>query len=619
MLSEGYTTKFTLDLIEVHTDFTSASWTMDVLSAGTDDIVSLSGITISSSTVKSYSSLAPSTSPVTYILSLSDSSDVYYQTNDQSILLVENNVYDETPDLPCSSIGLTSIIYSLSSYNGQVVPSWVLIDSITGHLTISAVDVSIDSTFSFYINSEISSPANIVKKKITLSVRNWAVQNCIKCIANSNSICSTCSTGYVQTSGLWQTSSISSSPSSQNSQTNTSDKNSSSISQYIRIGCQIVAGITIILVTIWSLFNISTMASLWAVINQIQLYFLLLITRAFIPEDVQTVITGLSFTLNPFQYLPFSLISFYSSFIDKFNFKLSNLLFDPVGVNSDSIVWNTLSFFTNLVLMMILHFLLLVLQKLSQKCNSNENSHKWAKITKYVINRSFTIMTFGYYIRAVLEMSQYFLISSIFEIHEFNVSQTLRRISLIFAFVVLALCLCLILISILFVLLTNVSSQQMQTKWGEFFTGLKIQKKYRFYAAWLLARRTIYVALLITFTFASFKVLLIFLSIFQMCYAIFICILRPYEEVKDNMIEIMNEIFFIFLLSFLIFVNTEDEWTYTKSLIYIGILALNNLIAFFIISSKCKLPKYSCFNKTNRNQMTRKKIKTYSNFSFHIN
>ena len=79
MLSEGYTTKFTLDLIEVHTDFTSASWTMDVLSAGTDDIVSLSGITISSSTVKSYSSLAPSTSPVTYILSLSDSSDVYQE------------------------------------------------------------------------------------------------------------------------------------------------------------------------------------------------------------------------------------------------------------------------------------------------------------------------------------------------------------------------------------------------------------------------------------------------------------------------------------------------------------------------------------------------------------
>ena len=60
----------------------------------------------------------------------------------------------------------------MSIYNGQIVPSWVLIDANTGDLTISALDVSIDSTFNFYINSVISSPANTVKKKITLSVRN---------------------------------------------------------------------------------------------------------------------------------------------------------------------------------------------------------------------------------------------------------------------------------------------------------------------------------------------------------------------------------------------------------------------------------------------------------------
>ena len=82
MSSNGYTTKFKLDLIEVHTDFTSASWNMNVLSAGTDDIVSLSGITISSSTVKSYSSSSPSTSPVTYILASSNPSDVYQEIID---------------------------------------------------------------------------------------------------------------------------------------------------------------------------------------------------------------------------------------------------------------------------------------------------------------------------------------------------------------------------------------------------------------------------------------------------------------------------------------------------------------------------------------------------------
>ena len=186
---------------------------------------------------------------------------IYYQTNDQSILLVENNVYNETLDLPCSSSGSTSIIYSLSSYNGQVVPSWVSIDATTGNLTISSVDVSIDSTFSFYINSAISSPANTIKKKISLSVRNWEAQNCNKCIVSSNSECSACSIGYIKSYGSWDASSSSSyssssSSSSHTSQTNTFDKNASSIAQYIRIGCQIVAGITIILTTVWSLFNI---------------------------------------------------------------------------------------------------------------------------------------------------------------------------------------------------------------------------------------------------------------------------------------------------------------------------------------------------------------------------
>ena len=77
MSSNGYTTKFTLDLIDVHTDFTSASWTMNVLPVGTDSIVSQSGIAISSSTINSYSSATSPISSVTYVLASSNPSDVY--------------------------------------------------------------------------------------------------------------------------------------------------------------------------------------------------------------------------------------------------------------------------------------------------------------------------------------------------------------------------------------------------------------------------------------------------------------------------------------------------------------------------------------------------------------
>ena len=40
----GYLTKFKIDSLNDHTDFTTASLTMNALSAGTDDIISQSGV-----------------------------------------------------------------------------------------------------------------------------------------------------------------------------------------------------------------------------------------------------------------------------------------------------------------------------------------------------------------------------------------------------------------------------------------------------------------------------------------------------------------------------------------------------------------------------------------------
>ena len=42
----GYTTKFIVQSISLNSDFSSATWSMTALSAGTDDIVAQSGVTI---------------------------------------------------------------------------------------------------------------------------------------------------------------------------------------------------------------------------------------------------------------------------------------------------------------------------------------------------------------------------------------------------------------------------------------------------------------------------------------------------------------------------------------------------------------------------------------------
>ena len=58
-------------------------------------------------------------------------------------------------------------------------------------------------------------------------------------------------------------------------------------------------------------------------INQVQLYFLLFLTRAFIPLDVETVITGNTVALNLPQYFDFQNINFYSSVFDNFKYDIS--------------------------------------------------------------------------------------------------------------------------------------------------------------------------------------------------------------------------------------------------------------------------------------------------------
>lgn len=72
----------------------------------------------------------------------------------------------------------------------------------------------------------------------------------------------------------------------------------------LRLNSQILAGLAAVFSIMMTFKNPEAIATLWMLISQIQLFFLLLITRAYIPEDVQTIITGVSIALNPYELAP---------------------------------------------------------------------------------------------------------------------------------------------------------------------------------------------------------------------------------------------------------------------------------------------------------------------------
>ena len=115
MGNNGYTTKFVPQSIGLNSDFSSASWSMAALSAGTDDIVAQNGVTISVPDV-SFTPAAGTFANQTVIYNLlsSTTSDVYSQIQSQSISVVEHNTLTITPDLSCSFSGNTVITYTIS-------------------------------------------------------------------------------------------------------------------------------------------------------------------------------------------------------------------------------------------------------------------------------------------------------------------------------------------------------------------------------------------------------------------------------------------------------------------------------------------------------------------------
>ena len=229
-----------------------------------------------------------------------------------------------------------------------------------------------------------------------------------------------------------------------------------------------------------------------------------------------------------------------------------------------------------------------MLNKCCSRSQPNENTSKWAKVTKWLISKVFIFLTFGFYIRICLEMNQYLLVSSINEIHQFNFHEGLRITSLAVAFLVLALCLSLMTASLYLICSSYKTVENQHNKLEEFFAGLKPNKKHRFYASVLLFRRTLFVSVLLVFDSTSPEVLVIVLSVMQLIYSAYLIILRPFEEVKSCIIEILNEIYTLTLFVTLIFLNTKEEWGSTKTLAFVWVLSSNSMMTFIIVFSKCE-------------------------------
>ena len=311
-----------------------------------------------------------------------------------------------------------------------------------------------------------------------------------------------------------------------------------------------------------------------------------MLTRAYIPKDVQVLIEGSDFASNIYEYFSIYKLNINPSFLRKFEFDLTNQSLEPLGINYDSTFANTSSVLVYTFLMILISMLIYFFRKLAYKCRESQRCSWGVKTQYWIVDKLYRMMVLGYFIRNGLEMSQFILISSLNEIYQWDTKDSYRLLSFVFSISMILIFVFIVLLVLYLTFSKYRLNEREHNLLEEFFRGIQQNKRHKFYLTLLLLRRFLFVILLITWLFISSRVLIIVLSLIQVVYILNLSYLRPYQETKGNFIEILNEIYFGFLVIFLSIVNTEDEWDSTKTNTYMCVLVSNTFVVLVIASGK---------------------------------
>ena len=235
-------------------------------------------------------------------------------------------------------------------------------------------------------------------------------------------------------------------------------------------------------------------------------------------------------------------------------------------------------YLNRIVLIPLIHAIIFI----CNKCIQNKFSEN--KCTHNLIRKLYRAMTFGWYIRFIWEIYIFLLLASISEIYMFSNSSTSRQVSLSIACLIIVFCAGFICLSVwqYFKSLKDVSFDSM-LYFTEFFSGIKATGKARVFSLIFLLRRTMFCWIVLLLHHAmSLTLLNSAFVLVQLCYLSFCIIVRPLAEVKDNIIEIFNEVFYLILWSSLIYYRSVEQWSLTFEYIFIALIILSNMIQKFV-------------------------------------
>ena len=351
---------------------------------------------------------------------------------------------------------------------------------------------------------------------------------------------------------------------------------------------------------ITALWSSSSPQSSLTMLNAVQLILLLPLIGAYLSPNVLDFIRGMKACLLNFDFMPANPIHI-GNVDNLVDFDQQNPYLYLIGLESGSSVINIASVSGISLTMPLIHVISATLYCIIKKKFSEK------KCTHLFIRKVFRGLTFGAYIRFLYQVYIFLVLASVSEIYMYSGSSVNRRRSIGVAYFVAVFCVAFICTSVWqFFKSLNDNNLNKMYYFIEFFSGIKGTRKARIYALMFLLRRTVLCCIvLLLHDVMSLTVLNSTFVLFQVCYLWFSVFFKPFSEIKDNILEMMNEVFYTLLWSSLIYFQTQDKWSQVFENIYIGLMMLNNWI-FALISFCNFIYNYFSFHGQSNIQICQK-------------
>ena len=200
----------------------------------------------------------------------------------------------------------------------------------------------------------------------------------------------------------------------------------------------------------------------------------------------------------------------------------------------------------------------------------------------------FVLLTFNFYIRMIMESFIFMGLSILIEIKAFNTKSGVTIFSLGLSFLFLA-SIMIFFVSAVCLYFYSTKRKDLKEKWmfKELFSGVKDDRLARTHSVMFMLIRFLSVVIVVTMRDAPYLLKSGLFSMIHLVCMVYYIAVRPFDNVKDNITETINQTTYFVMVTCLCFLREKENWSSSYETMYmylfLGSPAIGVMIQFLAL------------------------------------